>query len=224
MAQSSSVIRIVIALDHALLREGLRSLLNAETGLQVLGEAGDGTEAVKLVRQLQPHILLLDLTISGRPCLEALRELAVAHSPVRTLLLASTSEKKLTVEALRLGARGVVLKESAGQLLIKGIRAVMEGKYWVGHESVAELVDCLRELTEAVRDGTVPRVYGLTPRELQIVSLVVAGHSNKNIAEKFSLSEDTVKHHVSNIFDKLGVCNRLELALFAVKNRLVPDL
>lgn len=224
MAQNSSVIRVVIALDHALLREGLRSLLKAEPGLQVVGEAGDGAEAVKLVRRLQPDILLLDLAISGRPCLEVLRELGASRSPVRTLLLASTAERKHTVEALRLGARGAVLKESAGRLLIKGIRAVMEGKYWVGHESVAALVDCLRELTEAARAGTAPSPYRLTPRELQIVSLVVAGHSNKNIAEKFSLSEDTVKHHVSNIFDKLGVCNRLELALFAVKHRLVPEL
>ena len=124
------------------------------------------------------------------------------------------------VEALQLGARGVVLKDSATQLLLKAIHTVMSGEYWVGRESVSNLVQYLRTLMQSSNDEARQRKFGLTPRELEIVSAVVAGYSNKEIAEYFKISEDTVKHHLSNIFDKLGVSTRLELALFAVNQAL----
>jgi DNA-binding NarL/FixJ family response regulator len=114
-----------------------------------------------------------------------------------------------------------VLKDSATQILLKSIRAVMNGEFWVGRESVSNLVQYLRNLVDSSSVETRKKRYGLTPRELQIVSAVVAGYANKEIAEHFRISEDTVKHHLSNIFDKLGVSTRLELALFAV-NRALP--
>jgi DNA-binding NarL/FixJ family response regulator len=217
-------VRIVIADDHPIFRDGLRRLLEAEPDLKVLGEASDGAEAVRMARQLKPDILLLDLAMPRHPGLEALRDLSTGAganaTPVRVILLTAAAEKSQIVEALQLGARGVVLKDSATQLLLKAIHTVMSGEYWVGRESVSNLVQYLRTLVQSSSDEAKQKKFGLTPRELEIVAAVVAGYSNKEIAEYFKISEDTVKHHLSNIFDKLGVSTRLELALFAVNQSL----
>jgi two-component system nitrate/nitrite response regulator NarL len=219
---SRKPIRIVIADDHPIFRDGLRRLLEAEADLKVIGEASDGSEAVKMARQLRPDILLLDLAMPRMPGLEALREMSSGpvNNSVRVILLTAAAEKKQIVEALQLGARGVVLKDSATQLLLKSIHTVMAGEYWVGRESVSNLVQYLRNLVQSSGEEAKQKKFGLTPRELEIVSAVVAGYSNKEIAEYFKISEDTVKHHLSNIFDKLGVSTRLELALFAVNQAL----
>lgn len=217
----SQPIRIVIADDHPIFRDGLRRLLETESDLKVIGEASDGIEAVKLAGQLKPDILLLDLMMPRQHGLEALREMSNSNQGgVRIILLTAAAEKKQIVEALQLGARGVVLKDSATQLLLKSIYTVMSGEYWVGRESVSNLVQYLRNLMQSSGEEARQRKFGLTPRELEIVSAVVAGYSNKEIAEYFKISEDTVKHHLSNIFDKLGVSTRLELALFAVNQSL----
>ncbi len=214
--------RILIADDHPIFRDGLKRLLESEPDFKVVGEACDGVEAVKLVRQLKPEILLLDLAMPRRPGLEALREMnsGPTSSSVRVILLTAAAEKDQIVEALQLGARGVVLKDSATQILLKSIRAVMNGEYWVGRESVANLVQYLRTLVDSSSHESRKKRYGLTPREFEVISAVVAGYANKEIAEYFKISEDTVKHHLSNIFDKVGVSTRLELALFAVNQSL----
>jgi two-component system nitrate/nitrite response regulator NarL len=217
----SQNIRIVIADDHPIFRDGLRRLLEAEPGLKVIGEASDGSDAVKLARQLKPDIMLLDLAMPRQPGLEALRDLSTGGANgVKVILLTAAAEKHQIVEALQLGARGVVLKDSATQLLLKSIHTVMAGEYWVGREAVSNLVQYLRMQMQASHEESRQKKFGLTPRELEIVSAVVAGYSNKEIAEYFKISEDTVKHHLSNIFDKLGVSTRLELALFAVNQGL----
>jgi two-component system, NarL family, nitrate/nitrite response regulator NarL len=215
-------VRILLADDHPIFRDGLRRLLEAEPDLKVVGEACDGAEAVKMARQLKPDLMLLDLAMPRMPGLEALREMSSgpASNSVRVILLTAAAEKKQIVEALQLGARGVVLKDSATQLLLKSIHTVMSGEYWVGRESVSNLVQYLRNLVQSSGEEAKQKKFGLTPRELEIVSAVVAGYSNKEIAEYFKISEDTVKHHLSNIFDKLGVSTRLELALFAVNQAL----
>jgi DNA-binding NarL/FixJ family response regulator len=215
----SQTVRILIADDHPIFRDGLKRLLESERGFKVVGEACDGVEAVTMVRQLKPEILLLDLAMPRRPGLEALREMSTDATSVRVILLTAAAEKDQIVEALQLGARGVVLKDSATQILLQSIRAVMNGEYWVGRESVSNLVQYLRGLVGSSNTAR-QRRYGLTPRELEIVSAVVAGYANKEIAEHFKISEDTVKHHLSNIFDKVGVSTRLELALFAVNQAL----
>jgi len=162
--------------------------------------------------------LLLDLAMPRLPGMEALREFAAGKSPVRTILLTASVERSQIAEALQLGARGVVLKESATQVLLKSIAAVMAGSYWVGRESVPDL-------KELVLDNAAPEQagerYGLTRREMQMVAAIVEGSSNREIALKFSVREDTVKHHLTSIFSKLGVSTRLELALFAIEHRLV---
>ncbi len=213
------MIDILIADDHPIFRDGLRRLLEAESGFRVIGEAADGNETVLKARQLKPDILLLDLAMPRMPGLEVLREMSRGASPVRIIILTAAIEKRQIVEALHLGARGVVLKESATQLLMKSIHAVMNGQYWVGHEAISDLVEYLRERISTGEPQ--PRKFGVTKRELQIISTVVSGCSNKEIAEKFSLSEDTVKHHLTSIFNKLGVSSRLELALFAINHQLV---
>jgi two-component system, NarL family, nitrate/nitrite response regulator NarL len=216
-------IRLVIADDHPIFRDGLRRLLEAESDLKVIGEARDGSEAVKLARQLKPEILLLDLLMPKHPGFEALRELSTGSGgagSVRVILLTAAIEKNQIVEALQLGARGVVMKDAATQVLLKAIHTVMAGEYWVNLTSVSNLVQYLRSMSDSADQEAKRKKFGLTPRELEIVSAVVAGFANKEIAEYFKISEDTVKHHLSNIFDKVGVSTRLELALFAVNQSL----
>ncbi|MGE5111409.1 MAG: response regulator [Acidobacteriaceae bacterium] len=212
--------RILIADDHTIFRDGLRRLLESEPEFQVTGEAGDGVEALQLAHQLKPDILLLDLAMPRMPGLETLRELSSQGAQVKTILLTAAIEKRQIIEALQMGARGVIMKDAATTLLMKGIRTVMNGQFWVGREAVADMVTYLRE--KAAQQPPPPaKAYGLTKRELEILSTIVSGLSNKEIAQKFSLSEDTVKHHLTNIFDKVGVSSRLELALFAINHRLV---
>ncbi len=222
MDRGANDVRIVIADDHPIFCDGLRKLLEAERDFHVVGVAADGAEAVKLARQLKPDILLLDLAMPRHSGMGALRELATASTPVRTIILAATIEKAEIVEALQLGARGVVLKDAATQLLLKCIRRVVAGQYWVGHEGMSDLVQALRDLLPRSA-GTTEKNFGLTPRELEIIAKIVAGYANKDIARECSLSERTVKHHLTNIFDKVGVSNRLELALFAVNHGLITN-
>lgn len=219
MDKKKEPIRIVLADDHPIVRDGLRKLLETEADFAVAGQAADGREAVKLVQELKPDILLLDLAMPRLPGLEVLRALSGADYSTRTIVLTAAIEKEQIVEALQIGARGVVMKESATQLLFKSIRTVMAGQYWVGRGEVSDLVHALRELL-AAGPAAADKSFGLTRRELEIVATIVAGYTNKEIAKKFLLSEDTVKHHLTHIFDKLGVSSRLELAMFAVNHRL----
>jgi len=216
-------VRILIADDHALFRQGLRRLLEEERGFRVVGEAADGVETVKCVHELKPDVLLLDMSMPRRAGLEVLPELETSASRVRTMILAANIEKSQIVEALQHGARGVVLKECASDVLMESIRTVMAGHYWIGREKVFDILGTLRELQAAGISGKSQNRYGLTVRELQIVTKVAAGCTNNEIAKEFSVSERTVKHHLTSIFDKVGVSTRLELALFAVFHDLSEE-
>src|SRR5260370_335939 len=191
-------VRILIADDHPIFRDGLKRLLESERDFKVVGEACDGVEAVKLVQQVKPEIRLRGRAMPRRPGLEALREMnsGPTSSSVRVILLTAAAEKDQIVEALQLGARGVVLKDSATQILLKSIRAVMNGEYWVGRESVANLVQYLRTLVDSSSHESRKKRYGLTPREFEVISPVVAGYANKAIAEPFKISTYTANHHL----------------------------
>lgn len=214
------VVRILIADDHPIFRDGLRRLLETQPGFTVVGEAEDGSAVVRMVADLSPDILLLDVAMPRVTGIAALEQLAERTSTVKTVLLTASVGSAEIVKALQLGAKGVVLKENATQLLFECIRHVMAGQYWVGREGVADLVQVLRDLTSGTNEEP-RRRFGLTKRELTIVGAIVSGLSNKEIASRLTISEDTVKHHLSNIFNKAGVSSRLELALFAVHHKLV---
>lgn len=219
-ATGPAAIRVAIADDHPLFREAVRKLLELDPAIQVIGEAGTGREAIAVARELRPDILLLDLAMPDTPGLAALSEIASLEPRVRTLVLTAEVGDSDVVHALQLGACGVVMKHTTTELLLKAIRAVMAGQYWIGREYVADLVGRMRERT--LRTGAVPAhpTFGLTPRQLDIVSAIVDGATNNDIAQQFSISAKTVKYHLTNMFDKLGVSNRVELARFAVKQRL----
>ena len=221
MEESAPTINIVISDDHALFREGLRKLLEAEPGMRIVGEAVDGEDTVRVVGELKPHVLLLDLSLPKLSGLEVLAELGKLGTQTRTIMLTAAIEREQVIEALQLGVRGIVLKHSALQLLLKSIRCVHEGQYWVGQESVSDLIHALRRMRPSNSAPGVRRNFGLSSREMEVIALIVAGYTNKDLARKLGISENTAKHHLTNIFDKLGVSNRLELVLYAVDHGLV---
>ena len=211
-------IRVLIADDHAMFRAGLRKLLEAEPDMQVLGEAENGERAIVLTHQLQPDVLLLDLAMPGMSGLDALRELSRPDVRTRTVILTASVEPSQIHELVRSGAAGVLAKTAATELLYKCVRAVAAGDYWVGRDQISTLVEAL---TEAQTQRQSPRrPAGLTPRELDVIRLLCQGFSNKEIAARLSISEDTVKHHFTNSFDKTGTSSRTELAMFAQRRRL----
>ncbi len=211
-------IRILIADDHPVVRVGVRHLLQAEPGFEVVADCVNGRETLDMVWRRKPDILLLDMAMPGSSGLDVLRQLASDPGPTRTILLTAGIEQQELMEALQLGVRAVVMKDSAGRDLVDAIHAVSKGQCWIGQRTVGNLVEVLQERARAEVHR---QSYGLTPRELQVISTVVVGCTNKDIAQTLSISEDTVKRHLTHIFDKTGVSNRLELGLFAVHHKLV---
>lgn len=217
---SAEKIRIIIADDHPVVRIGVRNMLARDNVIDIVGEATDGDEAISQVVNLAPDILLLDLEMPRMPGLEAMRAIMSDSLHVKILMLTSTITTQQIIEALQIGARGIVLKNVLADHLRTAISTVHAGDYWIGGKRVVNLVGALQELMDKAA-APPPKTYGLTPRELEVVGCIVEGFSNRDIAKEFGLSEETVKRHLSNIFDKTGVSTRLELALFAISHRLV---
>jgi len=214
---------ILIADDHTVFREGLRELLDDQPDLHVVGEAADGKDVLRLVAQLKPDILLLDLELPKVHGLEILKKLRDSGEKARIIVVTVALDKQQVPEIFSLGAHGLILKDAAVGCLLTCIRKVMAGECCVFGEAVSDPEALDAERGAAVKSGAKATKYGLTNREMEILASIVSGLTNREIAEKFSISEQTVKHHLTHIFDKAGVYNRLELALFAIHHGVIAS-
>src|ERR1700686_4670814 len=223
---AKSKIRIVVADDHPIFRDGLCKLLALEEDFEVVAQAQDGRQVLDVLQQHEPDILLLDLKMPGLDGLGTLQRLQVAKNKTRVIVLTASDDKNEFVQAMKLGTSGIVLKQTATELLIKSIRKVHAGEIWLDSHTTAAVIRQFVANDEAPAQApalATPRERERSPlsqREREIVALVAQGFKNKEMAEKMFISEQTVKNHLHNIFDKLGVSDRLELALYAIHNNL----
>jgi len=216
-----SRIRVLIADDHPIVRDGLRKLLALEEDIEVVGEAGDGDGVVSAVDRVEPDIVLLDLRMPGMDGLTALQKVQKLNRPTKVIVLTASEDKNEFVQAMKLGCSGIVLKQTASELIVKSIRKVYSGEIWLDSHTTAAVMRQFASPMEAAAQGVRARDRSpLSNREREIVALVAQGYKNKEMAEKMFISEQTVKNHLHNIFDKLGVSDRLELALYAIHKGL----
>jgi NarL family two-component system response regulator LiaR len=212
---NSENIRILIADDHAIVREGLRTLITAKPGLELVGEASDGNEAVLLARSLGPDVILLDMMMPHKDGLAAIKEIKADNPEARILVLTSFSDDEKVFAAIKAGALGYLLKDSSPQQLVQAIQDVHQGQSSL-HPTIA--LKLIRELNQP--PNLPPTDDPLTARELEALRLVAQGLTNQEIAEKLSISERTVGKHVSNILEKLHLANRTQAALYALRKGL----
>jgi DNA-binding NarL/FixJ family response regulator len=220
-------IRIVVADDHPIFRDGLVRLLALEPDFEVVAQAQDGRQVLDVLQQHEPDILLLDLKMPGLDGLATLQRLQNSKHKTRVIVLTASEDKNEFVQAMKLGTSGIVLKQSATDLLIKSIRKVNAGEIWLDSHTTAAVMRQFATGADEAPAGPAPPSSSrererslLSQREREIVALVAQGFKNKEMAEKMFISEQTVKNHLHNIFDKLGVSDRLELALYAIHNNL----
>ena len=225
--------RVVLADNHSIFRASLRQLLSVPprtikevysvdvgTGFQVVGEAGTGEETVRIVESVQPDLLLLDLSMPRMSGLEALGELKSHTDRMRTVLLAATIDRPQLLTAVQLGVRGLILKNATTEVLFDAIVSVLAGQYFLGRELITDFMETVRPLIDSSRAQGGKLAFGLTPREREVLALVAGGCANKEIARQCAVSEETVKHHLTRIFGKVGASNRTELAMLASRNGL----
>jgi two-component system, NarL family, nitrate/nitrite response regulator NarL len=223
---------IVVADDEWMFRASLRQLLTAPTpvikdvygvdvgnGFSVVGEAGTGEETIAVVEDVKPDLLVLDLDMPRMPGLDVLRSVQGFAWPLHTIVLAGNIRKMELFQAVQLGVRGVVLKDAPTEILFEAILAVLVGRRWLDQRLLADLMDLVSTLAHP--SNPTGRPFGLTRREREVLALVAAGYANKEIARVCAVSEETVKHHLTRMFDKMGASNRLELALIATESGLV---
>jgi two-component system, NarL family, nitrate/nitrite response regulator NarL len=225
---------VVVADDESMFRSSLRQLLAVPSsvikqvygvevgaGFEVIGEAGSGEETISVVRNAKPDLLLLDLSMPRLSGIDVLRELQAGGDTPRVIVLAGVVEKPQLFTAVQLGVRGVVLKDSTTELLFEAIMCVISGQHWLGKTLVTDLMEMVGKLARESRGAGFKHPFGLTPREREVLALVVAGLANKEIACKCAVSEETIKHHLTRMFDKVGASNRLELAMIATQSGLM---
>jgi two-component system nitrate/nitrite response regulator NarL len=223
-SEAPRVTTVLIAADHQLSRQSLCKLLESSQEFRVVGEASAGLDAIHAARDLRPDIVVLDSVTPGTTGAVVLRELAKLTHPVRTLMLTAAASESDIVQALQLGARGVLLKQATSDMFFRSLRAIVAGEYWIGRDCVGEIVQRMQQRALPADPSGRQSTFGFTSRQLEIVSALAAGASNRDIAKQLSISATTVKYHLSHMFDKAGVSNRVELALFALQHRLDPTL
>jgi NarL family two-component system response regulator LiaR len=210
-------IRILIADDHHVVRQGLRMFLSLDPELGVVGEAGDGAEALRLAKQLRPDVVLMDLLMPVMDGTTAIREIKCEAPEVEVIALTSVLEEAAVTAAIRAGAMGYLLKDTQADELCRAIKAVASGQVQLPPQAVARLL-------RALQDSPLPQPKeALSERETQVLCMLTQGKANKEIAAHLHLGETTVKSHVSNILSKLGLASRTQAALYAVQNRLVAE-
>jgi DNA-binding NarL/FixJ family response regulator len=208
---------LVLADDHPLILDGLENLLKAEQDFTVLARCSTGQETLEAIRTHNPDILVLDIRMPGMDGVEVLRELRQTKSPTRVVLLTAALDEEALVEVIGLGVRGVVLKEMAPRLLVRCIRTVQAGGQWLEKRASARALDTMVRREAGLRQASAI----LTARELAIVRAIANGRRNKEIAEQLKIAEGTVKVHLHNIYQKLGVDSRLALMLYAREHAIV---
>src|SRR5215212_2368284 len=214
-APKSEKIRVMIVDDHAVVRQGLRSFLELQGDIEVVGEAADGAEAVAQAKELLPDVILMDLVMPTMDGVEATRTITAAVPSARVLVLTSFSEDEKVFASIKAGAHGYLMKDVLPPELIRAIRTVYRGEAQLHPEIARKLMNEFSSPTP-----TAPR-HSLTDRELEVLRLISRGRSNREIAEELVLSEKTVKTHVSNILQKLHLSDRTQAAVYALKQKLV---
>ena len=215
--QDGTDIRVLIADDHAIVREGLRYLLLTEPGMILAGEAADGEEAVRLYRSVRPDVALLDLMMPRKDGIAAIGEIKALDPDARLLVLTSFADDEQIFPAIKAGALGYLLKDSAPAELLRAIRAVHVGESYL-HPTIARRV--LQELNRPADPPAPQTAEALSERELEVLTLIAEGLSNQEIADRLTISERTARNHVGNILAKLHLANRTQAALYAVRSGL----
>jgi DNA-binding NarL/FixJ family response regulator len=212
--------RIVIVDDHTLFREGLRTILETEEDIEVVADAESAEDIVELVWQTRPDVLLLDIRMPQGSGLDAVPAVLKISPNTHVLVLTACDEKEEHVRAFRLGAKGVILKDSARQTLMQAIRTVCLGEVWMDPRMSGALAEELSHIGAEGDPISTRQENGLTERELEIVRLVASGYKNKEVGATLAISERTVKTHLTNIFQKLGVRDRVGLVMYALRHNL----
>jgi two-component system, NarL family, nitrate/nitrite response regulator NarL len=216
----STPIRIMIVDDHAVIRTGLRMLVEQDQTMTVVAMAGSPAEALELAKSERPDIIVLDLMLGEEDGLDFLPELCEATPNSRVLVLTGVQNPESHRTAIRRGAMGIVLKQQAAELLLKAIRKVHEGEVWIDRGMMGSVLSDVRSERREEQKPEVTKIASLTPREREVIALVSEGLKNKAIGQRLFISETTVTHHLSSIYSKLGVADRLELVVFAFGNNL----
>lgn len=215
--QPATPIRIVIVDDHKVMRGGLRLLIESLAHLMIVGEAGSRAEAIPVISRELPDVVLLDLDLKGENGLDLIAEINAVSSQTQILILTGIRDDEMPQQCLRLGARGLVRKEAAADVLIKAIEKVGAGEIWFDRTMMSHVLSNMLNGREAKQDPKMAKIESLTEREKQIIPLVCEGLKNKQIAERLFISDTTVRHHLTSIFSKLEISDRLELVIYAYR-------